>query len=136
MSGFSDYFRRDKVNEIQFESDSFYPFLETIIILSIIYFTYKLILSIKSSDSKYQNNEKYLNRQCDMCKKRFKKIIKKNNKNNHKRYFTFALILLIYYAKKYYDIILNNQSKIKSFDPYEILQISSKTSSSIRSFIS
>jgi len=125
MSKFSDYFARDNTKEIQFESDSFYPFLETIIIISIIYFSYKLILSIKSSDSKYHNSELYLNCQCDICKKRFKKIIKKNNKNKHTRLYIIIILFLIYFAKKYYDVILQNQSKIKTFDPYEILQISS-----------
>ena len=125
MSSFSDYFERKKNNEIQFESDSFYPFLETIIILSIFYFSYKLYSSIKSPDSIFQDSEKYINCQCDNCKKRLKKIMKKNHKNKHTRLFIIILLILSYYAKKYYDIILQNQTKIKAFDPYEILEITS-----------
>ena len=83
MSSFSDYFERDNINEIQFEADSFYPILETIIILFIIYFSYNLYSSIKSPDSKYQNSENYIICQCDYCKKRLKRIIKKNHKSKH-----------------------------------------------------
>ena len=124
MSSFSDYFERKKNNEIQFESDSFYPFLETAIILLIIYFSYKLFSAIKSPDTKYQDSEKYLNCQCDICKKRLKKIMKKNHKNKHYRLYIIILLFLFYFAKKYYVIILQNQLNIKTFDPYEILEIS------------
>ena len=125
MSKFSDYFEKDNLNEIQFESDSFYPILETFIIILITYFSYKLFIILKSNDSKFQNSKEYLNCQCSICKKRFKKIIKKNNKNKHTRLYITILIILCYFSKKYYDIIIQNQTKIKSFDPYEILQISS-----------
>ena len=127
MSSFNDYFQQDNLDEIQFDQDSFYPFLETIIILSIFYFLYKLYISIKSPDSKYANSEQYLNCQCDICKKRFKKIMKKNHKNKHTRLYIGLLLFLCYFFKKYYDIILENQSKIKAFDPYEILGISSSS---------
>ena len=126
MSSFNNYFEEEEnLKEIQFESDSFYPFLETMIILSIFYFSYKLFSSIKSQDSKYQDSEKYINCQCDYCKKRLKRIMKKNHKNKHNRIFIIILLFLFYYAKKCYDIILQNQTKIKAFDPYEILGINS-----------
>ena len=125
MSSFNDYFERDNINEIQFEADSFYPILETIIILFIIYFSYNLYSSIKSPDSKYQNSEYYIICQCDSCKKRLKRIIKKNHKSKHIRAYIIAILFLLYFAKKYYDIILKNQLKIKTFDPYEILGVSS-----------
>lgn len=127
MSSFNNYFERENFDEIKFESDSFYPFLETIIILLIIYFSYKLYNSIKSPDSKFQNSEKYINCQCDNCKKRFKKIMKKNHKNKHTKILVMVLLFLFYFAKKYYAIILQNKSKINAFDPYEILQISSSS---------
>ena len=123
MSKFSDYFERENLNEIQFESDSFYPILETAIIISLIYFSYKLILLLISNDSELQNSKEYLNCQCSICKKRFKKIIKKNHKNKHTRLYIIILIILFYFSKKYYDIIIQNQSKIKTFDPYDILQV-------------
>ena len=125
MSSFSDYFERENINQIQFEADSFYPILETIIILFIIYFSYSLYLSIKSPDSKYQNSEKYIICQCDSCKKRLKRIMKKNHKNKHTRAYIIIILFLLYFAKKYYDIILKNQLKIKTFDPYDILGVSS-----------
>ena len=123
MSSFNDFFDRDRIDQIQFESDSFYPFLETIIIILIIYFSFKLYSSIKSPDTEYQNSEKYLNCQCDICKKRLKRIMKKNHKNKHTRSLIIILLFLFYFAKKYSDIILQNQLKIKSFDPYEILEV-------------
>ena len=125
MSSFSDYFEKENINQIQFEADSFYPILETIIILFIIYFSYNLYSLIKSPDSKYQNSENYIICQCDSCKKRLKRIIKKNHKNKHTRAYIFIILFLLYYAKKYYEIIINNQLKIKTFDPFEILGVNS-----------
>ena len=124
---FNDFFEKENLDEIQFEQDSFYPLLETIIILSIFYFSYKLYSSISSPDSKYETSEEYLNCQCDFCKKRLKKITKKNHKNKHTRLYIVTLLFLLYFFKKYYDLILQNQSKIKVFDPYEILEISSSS---------
>ena len=124
MSSFNEFFDyNNRINEVQFESYSFYPFLETIIILLIIYFSFKLYFSLKSSDIKYQNSTEYLNCQCEICIKRLKKLNKKNQKNKHTKLYIAILFLLIYFVKKYYDIILENQEKIKTFDPYEILEI-------------
>ena len=124
MSSFNEFFDyNNKINDIQFESYSFYPFLVAIIILLIIYFSYKLYSSLNSFDSKYQNTSEYINCKCDICSKKLTKIIKKNHKNKYTKTHIFVLLVLFYFLKKYYDIILQNQEKIKSFDPYEILEI-------------
>ena len=125
MSSFNEFFEyNNKINDVQFESYSFYPFLETIIILLIIYFSFKLYFSLTSNDSKYQNSSEYINCKCDFCSKKLKKIIKKNHKNKYTKTYIGILLLLFYFVKKYYNIILENQEKIKSFDPYEILEVS------------
>ena len=123
MSSFSEFFEyNNKINEIQFESYSFYPFLEAIIILLIIYISFQLYFSLNSHDVKYQKTE-YINCQCDICQKKLKKIIKKNEKDKHTKTYIAILLLLFYSFKINYDIILQNQEKIKSFDPYEILEV-------------
>ena len=125
MSSFNEFFEyNNKINDIQFESYSFYPFLETIIILLIIYFSYKLYLSLTSFDTKYQNCSEYINCQCDFCSKKLKKLIKKEHKNKYIKTYITILLLLFYFLKNYYELILTNQEKVKSFDPYEILEIS------------
>ena len=124
MSSFNEFFEyNNKINDIQFESYSFYPFLETIIILLIIYFSYKLYLSLTSFDTKYQNCSEYINCQCDFCSKKLKKLIKKEHKNKYFKTYITILLLLFYFLKNYYELILTNQEKVKSFDPYEILEI-------------
>jgi hypothetical protein len=68
MSSFNEFFEyNNKINDVQFESYSFYPFLETIIILLIIYFSFKLYFSLTLNDSKYQNSSEYINCKCDFC---------------------------------------------------------------------
>ena len=125
MSSFNEFFEfNNKINDIQFESHSFYPFLETIIILLIIYFSYKLYFSLNSPDIKFQNSSEFVNCQCEICTKKLKKIIKKNHKNKPIKTYIAILLVLFYFAKKYYDIILQNQEKTKTFDPFEILEIS------------
>ena len=62
--------------------------------------------------------------------KKLMKIIKKNQKSKHTKIYISLLLILFYLFKKNYDIILQNQEKIKTFDPYDILEItplSSKT---------
>ena len=132
MSSFNEFFFafNDKINEIEFESHSFYPFLETIIILLIIYFTYKLYLSLNSLDLKFQNSSEFINCQCETCTKKLRKIIKKNHKNKSTKTYIVILLILFYFVKKYYNIILQNQEKIKTFDPYEILEINPLSSKS------
>ena len=123
MSSFSEFFEyNNKINEIQFESYSFYPFLEAIIILLIIYISFQLYFSLNSHYAKYQKTE-YINCQCDVCQKKLKKIIKKNQKDKHTKTYIAILLLLFYLFKRNYDIILQNKEKIKSFDPYEILEV-------------
>ena len=125
MSSFNEFFEyNNKINDVQFESYSFYPFLETIIILLIIYFSYKLYSSLSSYDTKYQNCSEYINCQCDFCSKKLKKLIKKEHKNKYIKTYIAILLILFYFLKNYYDLILANQEKVKSFDPYEILEIS------------
>ena len=129
MSSFNEFFEyNNKINDVQFESYSFYPFLETIIILLIIYFSYKLYSSLSSYDTKYQNCSEYINCQCDFCSKKLKKLIKKEHKNKYIKTYIAILLILFYFLKNYYDLILANQEKVKSFDPYEILEISSLAS--------
>ena len=132
MSSFNEFFFafNDKINEIEFESHSFYPFLETIIILLIIYFTYKLYLSLNSLDLKFQNSSEFINCQCETCTKKLRKIIKKNHKNKSTKTYIVILLILFYFVKKYYNIIIQNQEKIKTFDPYEILEINPLSSKS------
>ena len=125
MSSFNEFFEyNNKINDVQFESYSFYPFLETIIILLIIYFSYKLYLSLTSYDTKYQNCSEYINCQCEFCSKKLKKLIKKEHKNKYIKTYIAILLVLFYFLKNYYELILANQEKVKSFDPYEILEIS------------
>ena len=125
MSSFNEFFEfNNKINDIQFESYSFYPFLETLIILLIIYFSFKLFFSLTSLDSKYQNSSEYINCQCDYCTKKLKKLAKKEHKNKYIKTYIAVLLILVYLLKNYYELIIQNQEKIKSFDPYEILEIS------------
>ena len=125
MSSFNEFFDyNNKINDVQFESYSFYPFLVAIIILLIIYFSYKLYLSLSSYDTKYENHSEYINCQCDFCSKKLKKLIKKEHKNKYIKTYIAILLVLFYFLKNYYDLIIENQEKVKSFDPYEILEIS------------
>ena len=131
MSSFNEFFEfNNKINDIQFESYSFYPFLETLIILLIIYFSFKLFFSLTSLDSKYQNSSEYINCQCDYCTKKLKKLAKKEHKNKYIKTYIAVLLILVYLLKNYYELIIQNQEKIKSFDPYEILEISPSSNKS------
>ena len=119
---FRENFQREEQKDVQFDTNAFYPVLETGIIISFFINTYYLYKSFKKK-IKYQNETEYRNCHCSYCKKKLKKLDKKTKKKSPLFYIIILIILSISFIFCYKKI-QETQKNIKSFNPYEILNIS------------
>ena len=124
MSSFGENFERDENKDMQFDTNAFYPVLESLIILLIFYCLYKIYSLLFKYKVKYQDKTKYRNCQCKSCKERLNNLIKKKTNNKDLLFYIGSLCFLILAFSIVYKKILETQNKIKVFDPYEILEIS------------
>ena len=133
MSSFGENFERDENKDMQFDTNAFYPVLETIIIMSIFYTLHKIYSLFFKYKVKYQDTSKYRNCQCKSCKQRLNNLVaKKTNKKDFIFYIGLLSFLFLVFSI-YYKKIIETQNKIKVFDPYEILEVtSSATNQEIR----
>ena len=124
MSSFGENFERDENKDIQFDSNAFYPVAESLIILLIFLCLYKIYSILFKYKVKYQDQTKYRNCQCKACINRLNNLIKKKENKMSLTFYIGSLIFLSLLSSIYYQKIIETQSKIKVFDPYEILEIS------------
>ena len=124
MSSFGENFERDENKDMQFDTNAFYPVLESFIILLLFYTSYKIYSLLFKYQVKYQDQKKYRNCQCKACKQRLNNLIQKKSKKQNLIFYIGLFSFLILSFSICYQKILETQSKIKSFDPYEILEIS------------
>ena len=124
MSSFGENFERDENKDMQFDTNAFYPVLESFIILLIIYISYKIYANYFKYKVKYQDKTKYRNCECKACVQRLNNLIQKKTNNSITFLYFNILCFLIIAFIIIYRKILETQSKIKVFDPYDILEIS------------
>lgn len=123
MSSFGENFERDDNKEVQFDSNAFYPFLASAIIITAIYCLYKIYSILFKQKVKFEDLTQYRNCQCPYCKKRLEKIIKsKRNKNGLIFYIGLLTFLVLSFSMCYKKIMLTKKD-IKRFNPFEILEI-------------
>ena len=122
MSSFSDNFERDNQNDVQFDTNAFYPFLESLIVISIFLTIYLIIKSKLSQNVSLKNENLYLNCQCSHCKKKLKNLIKNEKKPNIIFKLILLIILIICFIIVYKKIKLTSKN-VKTFNPYQILEI-------------
>ena len=127
MSSFGENFERDENKDMQFDTNAFYPVLESFIILLIFFILYKIYSLLFKYQVKYQDKTKYRNCQCKACKQRLNNLVKRKTKKQDLLFYIGSLCFLILVFSICYKKILETQSKIKVFDPFEILEISPTT---------
>ena len=127
MSSFSNNFERDNQNDVQFDTNAFYPFLESLIVISIFLTIYLIIKSKLSQTVSLKNENLYLNCKCSHCKKKLKNLIKNEKKSNIIFKLIILIILIIYFIIVYKKIKLTSKN-VKTFNPYQILEIKDQES--------
>ena len=128
MSSFEENFERDENKDMQFDTNAFYPVLESVVILLILYCLYKIYSLLFKYKVKYQDQTKYRNCQCKSCKERLNNLVKKKANNKDLIFYIGSLCFLILVFSILYKKIIDTKNKIKVFDPYEILEISNTAS--------
>ena len=122
MSSFSDNFERDNQKDVQFDTNAFYPFLESLIVISIFLTIYFIIKSKLSQSVSLKNENIFLNCQCSHCKKKLINIIEKDKKSNNIFKFIILILLIISFIIVYKKIKITSKN-VKTFNPYQILEI-------------
>ena len=128
MSSFGENFERDENKDMQFDSNAFYPVVESFIFLLIIFCLYKIYSILFKFKVKYQDKSKYRNCQCKACINRLNKLVLKKSNKFSLTFYIGLLCFLGLLSSMYYQKIKETQNKIKVFDPYEILEISNQAS--------
>ena len=119
MSSFGENFERDENKNMQFDTYAFFPVLESFIILLIFYTSYKLYSLFFKYQVKYQDETTYRNCQCKACKQRLRNLVQRKTKKQNLIFYLGCLCFFILAFSICYKKILETQSKIKGFDPYE-----------------
>ena len=134
MSSFSENFQREdttKGGNAQYDDSAFYSFASTMLLVAIISLII-VILRRLNIENKF-SDKKYKNCTCNACKNRLNKYYTRERKKKINCTFYIYIILTFYLC---YLLTLSliqvqkNSSRIKSFDPFEILEIPTNANTS------
>ena len=134
MSSFSENFQREDTTQggnAQYDDSAFYSFASTMLLIAIIYLIIVILRRLKL-DNKY-SDKKYKNCTCKACKQRLSNILSKERRKKLNCTFYFCIILtfsLSYLLTLSLIQVQKNSGNIKSFDPFEILEIPTSANSS------
>ena len=129
MSSFSENFQREDTTQggnAQYDDSAFYSFASTMLLIAIISLIIIILRRLKI-ENKY-SDQKFKNCSCKACKQRLSNILSRERKKKLNCTFYFYIILsftLSYLLTLSLIQVQKNSGLIKSFDPFEILEIPS-----------
>ena len=134
MSSFSENFQREDNTQggnAQYDDSAFYSFASTMLLIAIISLIIVILRRLKL-ENKY-SDKKFKNCQCKACKQRLSNILSRERKKKLNCTFYFYIILtfsLCYLLTLSLIQVQKNSGNIKSFDPFEILEIPTNANTS------
>ena len=134
MSSFSENFQREDNTQggnAQYDDSAFYSFASTMLLIAIISLIIVILRRLKL-ENKY-SDKKFKNCQCKACKQRLSNILSRERKKKLNCTFYFYIILtfsLCYLLTLSLIQVQKNSGSIKSFDPFEILEIPTNANTS------
>jgi len=134
MSSFSENFQREDNTQggnAQYDDSAFYSFASTMLLIAIISLIIVILRRLKL-ENKY-SDKKFKNCQCKACKQRLSNILSHERKKKLNCTFYFYIILtfsLCYLLTLSLIQVQKNSGSIKSFDPFEILEIPTNANTS------
>ena len=134
MSSFSENFQREDNTQggnAQYDDSAFYSFASTMLLIAIISLIIVILRRLKL-ENKY-SDKKFKNCQCKACKQRLSNILSRKRKKKLNCTFYFYIILtfsLCYLLTLSLIQVQKNSGSIKSFDPFEILEIPTNANTS------
>ena len=134
MSSFSENFQREDNTQggnAQYDDSAFYSFASTMLLIAIISLIIVILRRLKL-ENKY-SDKKFKNCQCKTCKQRLSNFLSRERKKKLNCTFYFYIILtfsLCYLLTLSLIQVQKNSGSIKSFDPFEILEIPTNANTS------
>ena len=126
---FKDNFTRDEAkDEVQYDDSAFYTFGGTMLLCTILPLTWIILRRIFVSNT-YKHKE-YRNCECSLCEKKIENLYNKKKSNARNKTFyvmIFTVICLSYLSYNCYFEIQANSDSFKTFNPFEILEIPSES---------
>ena len=127
MSSFSENFQREDTTQggnTQYDDSAFYSFASTMLLIAIITLIIVILRRLRL-ENKY-SDKKFKNCKCKACKQRLTNILSRERKK--KLNFTFYFYIILTFSLSYLLTlsliqVQKNSGSIKSFDPFEILEI-------------
>ena len=127
MSSFSENFQREDTTQsgnAQYDDSAFYSFASTMLLIAIITLIFVILRRLRL-DNKY-SDKKMKNCKCKACKQRLSNVLSRERKK--KLNFTFYFYIILTFSLSYLLTlsliqVQKNSGSIKSFDPFEILEI-------------
>ena len=123
---FKDTFSRDeKKDEVEYDSAASYTFGASILLVVIIPLIYQILKRLFFK-IEITNLKKYKNCECKNCSTRLEDFYKNQKKSKTNKSFYFMIFLVIglsYLLSNCYTKIIDNNDKIKSFSPWDILEV-------------
>ena len=127
MSSFSENFQREDTTQggnTQYDDSAFYSFASTMLLIAIITLIIVILRRLRL-ENRY-SDKKFKNCKCKACKQRLTNILSRERKK--KLNFTFYFYIILTFSLSYLLTlsliqVQKNSGSIKSFDPFEILEI-------------
>lgn len=117
--------REDQKDEVEFDDSAFFTFAATILLVILIPTVYNILSRIFYS-TELKNQKQYKNCNCSLCREKLEKFYKKKSRSKFNFTFYFLIVLAIilsYLLAICYTEIKNSEGKLKTFNPYDILEI-------------
>ena len=134
MSSFSENFQREDTTQggnAQYDDSAFYSFASTMLLVCII--SLIIIIIRRLNIEKKFSEKKYKNCECKTCQARLQKYhMRERKKNINFSFFVYIFLTIILSYLLYLSLIQvkKNSGNIKSFDPFEILEIPTSANTS------
>lgn len=123
---FSENFTRDeKSDDVEYDFSAFWTYAATFLILFLIPLLYKLKNRLFYKPE-ILNTSQFVNCNCSKCKIKLDKYVAKKKKQNYNLSFYVLIItisLISYFLYFSYEEIMENDGKLKGFNPWDILEI-------------
>ena len=123
---FKDTFTRDdKQEDMEFDYSAFWTYAATFLIMFLILLIWKVLNRIFYS-SEISNTKNFKNCDCSFCKSKIEKYVAKKRKLNYNGTFYFMILMIVvlsYLLLLSYNEIIENDGKLKGFNPFDILEI-------------
>lgn len=125
MSFKDNFTREERTDDLEFDYSAFWTYATTFLLLFLLPILYKLYNRIFYK-CPILDTSRFKNCECSKCKEKMDNYCGKRKKEKFGLSFYIMIIIaafLIYALSITYEEVINNEGKLKGFNPYDILEI-------------